>query len=587
MKDSLKSLLKYFEKERPIFLSPKIIEYQDLVLELYCSKCHANYTTLISLSIDTTKKQRQRVAEVHCPCHRSQFNIFYEPGELYAHMLCAEHGRSHRVPFVSDAADEATYTTSCDVCKKSMQVSIRKATESDIKKLESLSSIIKVPIKCTIDMLGINDNVTLLYLSKFISTILAEIVPKPIKGTILFYNNSIRICLNKKLNIKEFFSTYNSSKTSHYNSLIYNTVNEELVLSGKESCIRLNWIKYNVMEKILLFIAEVALDTFSKGATWMTFNHNTKKTECFVDVDLDSDNIEVGYDPNASYSTFQWKNLIGLQINDYLLRKRIGGGASSDVFLSEAVFNKKLHSLPEKAALKIYKSWIFEKFYEQLLRIDREVSIMRSIRHKNLVRVYDRGNIRIGDSLRIYIIMEVIDGQTLTDWLKLNHPLSENNIIFILIEICNGIISLHEKGIFHRDIKPDNIMIRAFDNTPIVLDFGVIKVIGDELTDSHEFLGTRRYAAPEYLFGFKQIDFDRVDVYGVGGIAYSLIEGCKLFPEITNDITLIEAVKNHIPKIRTSNISEKLKNFTYSMLDKTPKNRPKNIHSVIKTLRSF
>jgi transcriptional regulator with XRE-family HTH domain len=128
--------------------------------------------------------------------------------------------------------------------------------------------------------------------------------------------------------------------------------------------------------------------------------------------------------------------------------------------------------------------------------------------------------------------MEYIDGTPLSAWIQMFQPLPGGVVLHLASEICNGLIELHAHNIWHRDVKPANIMV-----TPALvaklMDFGVVRPAPDSedeaLTSSHEFLGTVRNAAPEWLFG-EQYD-GRADLYSLGTTFYALLHGGEIFAE--------------------------------------------------------
>ena len=123
------------------------------------------------------------------------------------------------------------------------------------------------------------------------------------------------------------------------------------------------------------------------------------------------------------------------------------------------------------------------------------------------------------------MFMELIDGNNLNTWRNNFDRLEQKNFLKLIIKITLALQHLHNKNIFHRDIKPENIMIRKNTEIPVILDFGVMKVIEHKITETGQFLGTRLYSPPEYLSAEKNIDWELVDVYCLGGVAYFLIKG--------------------------------------------------------------
>ena len=121
-----------------------------------------------------------------------------------------------------------------------------------------------------------------------------------------------------------------------------------------------------------------------------------------------------------------------------------------------------------------------------------------------------------------YVIEEYISGETLFDLLQKRGHLNENEAINIVDQILDGLMSIHNLGIIHRDIKPDNIMI-SNDGVVKLVDFGIARTVSEEKNRDTRLLGTEGFAAPEQ-FGFRQTDC-RTDIYATGVILNLLLTG--------------------------------------------------------------
>lgn len=218
-------------------------------------------------------------------------------------------------------------------------------------------------------------------------------------------------------------------------------------------------------------------------------------------------------------------NLIGL----------LGSGASADTYLGE---NEK--SRPRYFAVKIFKPWILRTQGESE-RIEIEVMTMQRISHRNLMKVYGFG---IDESLHVplvYLLNEFLDGPMLPNFLKDNDRIEANVISDLMGQLCEGLAHLHANRIVHRDIKPENIIIISENGHHFlkILDFGVIKALDDkELTETDYFLGTIRYAAPEWIQG--KGDSPSLDAYSVGAILYRVLHREDPFADIGNNRARIE-----------------------------------------------
>ena len=126
--------------------------------------------------------------------------------------------------------------------------------------------------------------------------------------------------------------------------------------------------------------------------------------------------------------------------------------------------------------------------------------------------------------------MDLVQGHTLTEELKKLRLCKPNErferIEHILAQLCSALTYIHDRGLIHRDITPGNIMIRD-DDTVTLMDFGVVKDLGTDMTAAGELIGTVAYIAPEQIRG-EPLDA-RADLYSVGTVLYSFLTGKKPF----------------------------------------------------------
>ncbi len=197
--------------------------------------------------------------------------------------------------------------------------------------------------------------------------------------------------------------------------------------------------------------------------------------------------------------------------------KTIGEGKSGKIFevlvLRDIIYANK----GDKLAIKEYKAWVLEEPF-QTIRIAREWTTGSKIISNHLVKTYEI----IEEQGNTYLVMELLDGISLSKYLENNPILSFPELIDICSGILEGLHQLHKNNLIHRDIKPANIMITS--RGPVITDFGVIKDLNESntITGSNQFLGTIKYAAPELLFG-KSKDDKSIDIYSFGMILYELI----------------------------------------------------------------
>lgn len=212
--------------------------------------------------------------------------------------------------------------------------------------------------------------------------------------------------------------------------------------------------------------------------------------------------------------------------NSVFLERFIGEGAAGEVYFGRMV--KAIAGLKrgDDVAVKVYKPQILD-YPNQKERINREFKVGASISHPNLVKIFHIDSEKIGNLDRPYLLMEYIKGISLREYVKNNYPLPDTKLVAYFKQLTLGISCLHKNKLIHRDIKPDNIMVSNNERL-ILMDLGVVKdLMWSTLTSSDQFLGTIRYAAPEYLFDLNASE--ESDTYSCGAILYFMIYGHDIF----------------------------------------------------------
>ncbi|MBI4244151.1 MAG: tetratricopeptide repeat protein [Planctomycetes bacterium] len=214
----------------------------------------------------------------------------------------------------------------------------------------------------------------------------------------------------------------------------------------------------------------------------------------------------------------------GLGEGKYDVLNEIGSGGMGTVYKA---FDK---SLKRNVALK-FLDRVSDKATK---RFSREAEIISKLNHPNIVPIYEIGSFKD----KYFIAMQYLDGATLD---KIIGKLPIRGFVEIIIKICEAVEHAHSKGIIHRDIKPQNIII--VDNKSVfITDFGLAKQLDTDLTLTESVMGTPGYIPPEQALGF-DVDI-RSDIYSIGATLYHCTTGSNPFAENNPLEAVLKAVDN-------------------------------------------
>ena len=212
-------------------------------------------------------------------------------------------------------------------------------------------------------------------------------------------------------------------------------------------------------------------------------------------------------------------------ICDFSIKEQLGEGTFGYVRLA---LNKQTG---EKVAIKILeKKKILE--YEDKIRVEREIKILKSLRHPNIVQLYSV--LQTKDNL--YIIMEYAKGIELFEYIGKKKKIDEQTACHIYQQIISGLEYLHKNNIVHRDIKPENLIIEKKTKNLKIVDFGLSNIFNTEKSKLlSSSCGSPSYAAPEMLQG-KKYKPQPVDIWSSGIVLYAMICGYLPFEDDNNDL---------------------------------------------------
>lgn len=203
----------------------------------------------------------------------------------------------------------------------------------------------------------------------------------------------------------------------------------------------------------------------------------------------------------------------GQKLGKYQLIEKVGQGGMAVVYRGHDT------SLNREVAVKVLHNHLAEH-REARERFGREAHAVAKLKHENILEIYDFSGL---DSHETFIVTEFIDGCTLKEFIS-EHPLLFPELgALIVTQVCGALGHAHGLGVLHRDVKPENIMIRN-DGVVKLTDFGIAQMIDlQRMTVTGQLLGSPAYMAPEHVVG-GMLDF-RTDVFALGIVLYQLVTG--------------------------------------------------------------
>src|SRR5438094_2708235 len=280
--------------------------------------------------------------------------------------------------------------------------------------------------------------------------------------------------------------------------------------------------------------------------------------------------------------------LIGQTIGHYKILKRIGAGGMGEVYLASDI------TAGRKAALKLLPTHLTGDA-KRLKRFQQEAHAVAALNHPNILTVYEVG---ADDSVQ-YIASELIEGETLRQRLG-RESMQLSEAVEIAIQVAGALAAAHEAGVVHRDVKPENIMLRP-DGYVKVLDFGIAKLAEQEvpvtmaeeeavlLVETHlgSIMGTVRYMSPEQARG-AQVD-KRTDVWSLGVVLYEMVTGHAPFAGDTPGETMSSILEKEPPPLTNylAHAPAELQQIISKTLRKEREERYQSAHELLEALQSL
>lgn len=266
----------------------------------------------------------------------------------------------------------------------------------------------------------------------------------------------------------------------------------------------------------------------------------------------------------------------GQKISDrYEIEKIIGEGGMANVYLAKDTI------LGRKVAVKVLRGDLAgdEKFVR---RFQREARSASSLSHSNIVEIYDVGE----DEGNFYIVMEFIEGKTLKQLIKKRGVLTLSETVDIMLQLLDALSSAHDSCIIHRDIKPQNIMVKESGLVKIT-DFGIAVALNSvELTQTNSVMGSVHYLPPEQASG--KGSTVRSDIYSLGILMFEMLTGRMPFRGDSAVEIALKHMKEELPSPKELNpvMPQSVENIILKAAAKNPKNRYRDVRAMAEDIKT-
>ena len=253
----------------------------------------------------------------------------------------------------------------------------------------------------------------------------------------------------------------------------------------------------------------------------------------------------------------------------YTVKRKIGSGGMATVYCADD------HVLGREVALKMMHEHLINS-PESVRRFSGEARAVASLSHENVVKIFDYGE----NESRPYLVMEYVKGPSLQSFLEKNGTLPNLVALEVCRQVLQGLACAHSKGIFHRDIKPDNIII---DEAGVVkiMDFGIAYIVNREsMTMTGSFIGSPRYISPEQAEG-KPLT-GTTDIFSVGVLLYFSLTGKLPFNAEVAAAVVHSIIHDTPPSVFTINhkVLFWLSDTVDAFLQKDPRVRPDGVSAL-------
>ena len=282
--------------------------------------------------------------------------------------------------------------------------------------------------------------------------------------------------------------------------------------------------------------------------------------------------------------------MIGLRLNNYEVVSLLGEGGMGTVYLARHTF------MGRRAAIKFLRPELLRDA-SIVARFLDESRATNAIGHPNIIDIIDVG--LLSDGGTPYLMMEFLDGESLSQRLERSRPLPIHEAVEIACQTASALAAAHTRMIVHRDLKPDNLFLlpdesRVSNLRVKVLDFGIAKLRGDARggavkTQTGAIMGTPLYMSPEQCRGISEDIDHRTDIYALGTILYEMLCGEAPFPgEGLGDILMRHMSEAPVPlRARVAEIPESIDRAVLRALAKKREDRFDSMDDFARAIREY
>ncbi|GMU08514.1 serine/threonine-protein kinase [Corallococcus caeni] len=273
--------------------------------------------------------------------------------------------------------------------------------------------------------------------------------------------------------------------------------------------------------------------------------------------------------------------LLGAQLGEFLIQERIGAGGMGVVYRAEHPI------IGKQAAVKVLRAELMSPEQEQRLVV--EARSVNAIRHPGILDIFNFGKLADG---RPYVVMELLQGQSLAEVLRARGRLDVGTAVWMLDQILSPLGAAHRAGVVHRDLKPANVfMVERPDAAPMLklVDFGIAKVLQSQEGLTHadgSVLGTPDFMAPEQIRGGTV--GPATDLYALGVMAFQMLTGARPFQGENVQVMFAHVEQAPLsPSSMVEGIPPELDALVLQLLEKAPAKRPASAEEVRQRLKAL